>query len=210
MSQSKRHRAMKRQTGQYMTPQWLARDIVKGVSLEGCRRILEPSCGDGAFLSAIADRLSEASRDGQGVELLGIEIDPELAARSDRVLVVKSRQFPDAWRGEVRQADFFREYLSGIVNGMSAAAPGGLQAESFDLIIGNPPFGGTFDSAIEDTLDRILGKRLGRKIKKETYAFFIVAALDLLRPGGRLVFVCSNTLLTIPTMAGLRQLIILR
>ena len=208
MSQSKRHRAMKRQTGQYMTPQWLARDIVAGVPLEDCRRILEPSCGDGAFLSAIADRLtaSETTQSGQGVELLGIEIDPELAAKSDRILAGKSLQFPDAWRGEVRQADFFREYLSGIVNGM-VAAPGGLQAESFDLIIGNPPFGGTLDPAIEDTLDRILGKRLGRKIKKETYAFFIVAALDLLRPGGRLVFVCSNTLLTIPTMAGLRQLI---
>lgn len=209
MSQSKRHRAMKWQTGQYMTPQWLARDIVAGVPLEDCRRILEPSCGDGAFLSAIADRLtaSETTQSGQGVELLGIEIDPELASRSDRILSGKTRQSPDAWRGEIRQADFFREYLSGIVNGMSAAAPGGLQAESFDLIIGNPPFGGTFDPAIEDTLDRILGKRLGRKIKKETYAFFIVAALDLLRPGGRLLFVCSNTLLTIPTMAGLRQLI---
>lgn len=207
MSQSKRHRAMKRQTGQYMTPDWLARDIVAGVALEGCRRILEPSCGDGAFLSPLADRLSKSSPSGAGVELLGIEIDPELAERSGRILAGKSRQFPDAWRGEIRRADFFREYLAGVANGMAAADPAGLQAESFDLIIGNPPFGGTFDPAIEDTLDRILGKRLGRKIKKETYAFFIVAALDLLRPGGRLIFVCSNTLLTIPTMAGLRQLI---
>ena len=197
---------MKRQTGQYMTPEGLARDIVAGVSLAGCRRVLEPSCGDGAFLSALADRLDEPAQCGQGVELLGIEIDPELAERSGRLLDVKTRQLPESLRGEVRRADFFREYLSGIVNGM-AADPGGLKAESFDLIIGNPPFGGTFDPAIEDTLDRILGKRLGRKIKKETYAFFIVAALDLLRPGGRLVFVCSNTLLTIPTMAGLRQLI---
>lgn len=207
MSQSKRHRAMKRQTGQYMTPDWLAQDIVAGVALEGCRRILEPSCGDGAFLSPLADRLSKSSPSGAVVELLGIEIDPELAERSGRILAGKSRQFPDAWRGEIRRADFFREYLAGIANGMAAADQAGLQAESFDLIIGNPPFGGTFDPAIEDTLDRILGKRLGRKIKKETYAFFIVAALDLLRPGGRLVFVCSNTLLTIPTMAGLRQLI---
>ena len=32
----------------------------------------------------------------------------------------------------------------------------------------------------------------------------IVKCLDLLKPGGRLVFICSDTLLTIPTMAGLR------
>ena len=209
MSQSKRCRAMKRQTGQYMTPAGLARDLVAGLSFDGCRRILEPSCGDGAFLAALADRLAAggAARNGQIVELLGVELDPELAERSGRLLATKSRPFPDAWRGEVRRADFFREYLAGRVNGLTGVDQSGLQAESFDLIIGNPPFGGTLDPAIEDTLDRILGKRLGRKIKKETYAFFIVAALDLLRPGGQLVFVCSNTLLTIPTMAGLRQLI---
>ena len=208
MSQSKRGRAMKRQTGQYMTPAGLARDLVAGLSLEGCRRILEPSCGDGAFLAALADRLTAsaaAAGSGQTVELLGVELDAELAEQSRRILEGKSRQIPAAWRGEVRRADFFREYLAGRVNGFATAEQSGLQAESFDLIIGNPPFGGALDPAIEDTLDRILGKRLGRKIKKETYALFIVAALDLLRPGGRLLFLCSNTLLTISTMAGLRQ-----
>ena len=45
------------------------------------------------------------------------------------------------------------------------------------------------------------------KIKKETYAFFIVACVDLLRAGGRLAFICSDSLLTIPTMTGLRHLL---
>src|SRR5207245_244952 len=51
----------------------------------------------------------------------------------------------------------------------------------------------------------IFGSRDGRKIKKETYAFFLVKGVDLLKPGGRLVFICSDTLLTIPTMTGLRS-----
>jgi len=78
--------------------------------------------------------------------------------------------------------------------------------QQFDLVIGNPPFGGSIAPAIQDELDAIFGKRGGRKIKKETYAFFIVKGMDMLKPGGRLVFICSDTILTIPTMTGLRKL----
>ena len=76
--------------------------------------------------------------------------------------------------------------------------------EYFDLVLGNPPFGGSIDPSIQDELDSILGSRGGRKIKKETYVFFIVKCADLLKPGGRLVLICSDTMLTIPTMTGLR------
>ena len=75
----------------------------------------------------------------------------------------------------------------------------------FDIILGNPPFGGVFDKSIEDTLDSRLGHRFGMKVKKETYAFFIVACVDLLRNGGQLTFICSDSILTIPTMKGLRN-----
>jgi type I restriction-modification system DNA methylase subunit len=75
----------------------------------------------------------------------------------------------------------------------------------FDLVIGNPPFGGSIEPSIQDEADAIWGFRDGMKIKKETYAFFIVKGVDLLKPGGRLVFICSDTLLTIATMTGLRK-----
>lgn len=75
----------------------------------------------------------------------------------------------------------------------------------FDLICGNPPFGGTFDKTIEDKLDKLYGFRNGYKIKKETYAFFIMKSIDLLKDGGKLVFICSDTLISISTMKGLRN-----
>ncbi len=205
MRQRKHQRDHKRQTGQYMTPGWLARAIVENLPLDDCRRILEPSCGDGAFLSAIADRfINEDCVNGDCVmpgetatntELIGIEIEPWLAEQARTLVSRKAGQSGGSLHTEVRTADFFCDYMD-VTR---------LQRESFDLIIGNPPFGGTLDGSIEDVLDKNLGKRLGKKIKKETYAFFIVACLDLLRSGGRLVFVCSNTLLTIPTMTGLRN-----
>ena len=77
----------------------------------------------------------------------------------------------------------------------------------FRLHCGNPPFGGTIDVEIQDALDRRYGWRNGLKIKKETYSFFIVKSLELLKPGGRITFICSDTFLTISTMRGLRRLL---
>lgn len=204
----KHERDRKRQRGQYMTPAPLARKIVSGLTTDDGSRILEPSCGDGAFLSAIVDKLSDVSyqqSNGDGIDIVGIEIDPVLANKSRAIIEGRDSHRVNL-RAEIRQADFFQEYLSALGTGQQ----GILGRESFDLIVGNPPFGGTFDQTIEDALDHRLGIRLGKKIKKETYSFFIVACIDLLRPGGRLVFVCSDTLLTIPTMTGLRHLLMER
>ena len=204
----KHEREHKRQRGQYMTPAPLARKIVSGLTTDDGSRILEPSCGDGAFLSAIVDKLSDVSdqqSNGDGIDIVGIEIDPVLANKSRAIIEGRDSHLVNL-RAEIRQADFFQEYLSALGTGQQ----GILGRESFDLIVGNPPFGGTFDQTIEDALDHRLGIRLGKKIKKETYSFFIVACVDLLRPGGRLVFVCSDTLMTIPTMTGLRHLLMER
>ena len=209
MSQSKIARPRKRQTGQYMTPNWLAKSIVATVPVSQYRRILEPSCGDGAFLNAVADHLIEDGAvlgDVQGhTDLVGIEADPWLAEQSRSSMRRKCEERKGLFRAEVHTEDFFVEYMRGFFPLACPSDGPALAKESFDLIIGNPPFGGTFDRSMEDTLDKILGKRLGKKIKKETYAFFIVACMDLLRPGGRLVFICSNSLLTIATMTGLRN-----
>ena len=191
-----------------MTPRPLAAKIVSQLDLEHCRRVLEPSCGDGSFLAAILERISDKSDSGrENTEVIGIEIDPELVNRSRCLLAGKSMNGHQYSHGDVYHADFFYAYLTGVIPGSGRVETQQLRHGSFDLIIGNPPFGGTFDPKLEDLLDRRLGKRMGKKIKKETYSFFLVACLDLLRSGGRLVMICSDTLLTIPTMTGLRNLL---
>lgn len=207
MRPRKHERAQKRQRGQYMTPPALARDVLSGEDIADCSRILEPSCGDGVFLDAIMTRLG-GRHGGRSIELVGIEVDSALAERS-RAVVSRQAKAGSAARASVYEGDFFRCFLSGALSGAVDGESGrqrrALHPETFDLIVGNPPFGGTFDPEIEDALDSRLGRRLGIKVKKETYAFFLVACADLLRPGGRLVFICSDSLLTIPTMRGLRQ-----
>lgn len=210
MRERKHEREHKRQRGQYMTPESLAQDIVSALDLAKTHRILEPSCGDGSFIKAIAYHLT---RSGSGscaersIEVIGIEIDATLAAASEEFVDCGVARLSEGVSYQIFNTDFFRAYLEGEIRVASDRTSQQFHRASFDLIVGNPPFGGTFDHEIEDALDSVLGRRLGRKIKKETYSFFIVACLDLLRKGGKLVFVCSDTILTIPTMTGLRQLL---
>lgn len=191
-----------------MTPDPLAHEIVSRLDLSDCRRILEPSCGEGAFLSAVAQKLRKPGgrrKSATAAELIGIEVDPAVTGRVRERMQRQVHDGDPAVRATVRTGDFFRALLPTALMPDDRNRPGYLAPGSFDLVIGNPPFGGTFDSSLEDLLDRRLGKRGGLKIKKETYSFFIVAAVDLLRDGGRLVFVCSDSLLTISTMTGLRR-----
>ena len=205
MRKRKHEREQKRQRGQYMTPRVLVNDIVQRIPVEECNRILEPSCGDGAFLTRMRDKIREEKSNRSGaVEMIGIEIDNALASLCRDRLAGTPHLNTNNVSVDVYESDFFRAYLTGKLGDCGSTARS-LSPGTFDLIVGNPPFGGTFDHSIEDVLDSRLGRRLGKKIKKETYAFFIVACIDLLRPGGRLTFVCSKTLLTIPTMAGLRH-----
>jgi len=189
-----------------MTPRSLAHEIVSTLDLRGVKRILEPSCGTGSFLHALERRFAtqEAGLDANSrIDLVGVELDARFAEEARSVanrIQTTSRQ---AVRATISTADFFRLWLEPSTLTQSNGPV--LRPGSFDLIIGNPPFGGTLEHSLQDALDRSLGQRFGRKIKKETYAFFIVACVELLRPSGRLVFVCSDTLVTIPTMTGLRN-----
>lgn len=195
-----------------MTPLALANQVVNAVPLDMYQRILEPSCGDGVFLSAIVDRLyasrSYESQIDKEWELIGVEVDSRLAESALATVVNRCGEASKV-RTRICNSDFFRAYLAGMGHDICNGTIG-FDHGSFDLVIGNPPFGGTFHRDIEDILDKRLGKRLGMKIKKETYAFFIVACVDLLRPNGRLTFICSDTLLTIPTMTGLRNFLMKR
>jgi hypothetical protein len=159
---------------------------------------LEPSFGDGAFLIPVIEhymRRESGSTPARLARVLnervwGVEIDPALYERT--LTAIRSRWGELPASHNLVLGDYFR------------FDPG---PQRFGAIIGNPPFGGTFDAEIEDQLDRRYGKYGGSKLKKETYSFFIAKALEELAPDGILTFICSDTFLTINTMAGLRKLL---
>jgi hypothetical protein len=209
MSEARLSRTAKRQLGQYLTPQATAEVIVGQLRLSFEDVVLEPSFGCGSFILELAKKASRSLTAAEfrawcSSRLFGCEIDREAY-----------ESFAAEWmaRGwgplpaHFEQGDFFRwmppdSERSAAMNRRRYFAS---RLEQFDLVIGNPPFGATIDPKIQDELDSLFGFRGGIKIKKESYAFFIVKSLDLLKPGGRLVFICSDTILTIATMTGLRS-----
>lgn len=195
MSIKKLHREKKRQMGQFLTPPQLARQIVEKIPLTKEDRVLEPSMGDGSFILPLIERfieLYEGTINQRLDEILknniwGVELDPVLYEQCLENIKKHWNYLPK--QHNFVQKDFFRTPI---------------QPRTFNLVLGNPPFGGSLDSSIEDHLDSMYGFRQGLKIKKETYAFFIIKSIDLLDTNGRLLFICSDTFLTINTMKGLR------
>lgn len=179
-----------------MTPAPLAERIVSRLDLSASTRVLEPSFGDGSFLLPLIRRLVEF-HDGTPSErlaavlsenLYGVEIDPVLRTRALERIEAEFGEIPA--QHNLSLGDFFTvEYFTGF----------------FDCIVGNPPYGGTFDPELEDRLDRMYGMWDGHKLKKETYSFFIARSLEWLAEGGTLNFITSDTMLTIKTMGGLRR-----
>lgn len=199
--EAKRRRSDRRQKGQFMTPESVARRLVGQLSISSTSRILEPSFGEGGFLIPIIERAIAAQSVSDSnpfhsvmrTNIFGVEIDRRLYDQT--ILAIEDRWGPLPSDHNLHCGDYFRWEAP-------AMSPG------FDFIIGNPPFGGTFDSEIEDVLDRKFGSYRGHKLKKETYSFFTAKGVDELSPGGQLVFICSDTFLTINTMRGLRELLL--
>jgi Eco57I restriction-modification methylase len=195
---AKRARSQQRQLGQFLTPASLARCVAAEPLARNPDTALEPSFGDGAFLTVMIEHYvvresgSASARLGRVLNerVWGVEIDPNLYERA--LTLIRSRWGPLPREHNLVLGDYFR-FDAG--------------ARRFGAIIGNPPFGGTFDASIEDRLDRRYGSYRGAKLKKETYSFFIAKALEELAHRGTLTFICSDTFLTIKTMAGLRMLL---
>ena len=198
MSQTKTLRDKKRQFGQFLTPRPLAERLTTDLVLTRDSVVLEPSFGNGAFLLPLIDKLlplyggpvSERLAQVLTRNIYGAEIDPALYACCLENITQRYGPYPA--RHNLVCADFFQTSFP----------------NHFDYVVGNPPFGGTIAPELQDKLDKELGRRGGLKIKKETYSFFIVKCLELLKPNGRLRFICSDTFLTINTMQGLRRLLL--
>jgi hypothetical protein len=208
MSVARLSRPSKRQWGQFLTPPETARRIVDGLELTADDCVLEPSFGDGSFLLPLVERFMTLHAGSQSERLArvlarnvaGVEIDPALY---DRCLARLTERFGPLPPHRLRRADFFRTFLT-----EGSRVPIESQAEfapPITKIVGNPPFGGTIDPELQDALDAEFGMRGGLKIKKESYSFFLVKSVELLPAGGELVFLCSDSLLTIKTMRGLRR-----
>lgn len=170
--------------GAFFTPSAVCDHLVRWAVRSSEDLVLEPSCGEAAFLLAATERLRDLGRHEPIVE--GVELHGPSAAAAERLLRAAGA------RPRIRAADFFAEPAQPL----------------FDVVIGNPPYvryqdfrGADRETALAAAAGA--GVRLTRLAS--SWAAFTVHSTRFLRPGGRLALVLPAELLTVNYAADIRR-----
>ena len=160
-------------------------------------RALDPACGGGAFLSAVARRMLEAAGESQFTlesvhgRLLGFEVDPFAAWMS--------RVFLEITLAELCTRDSAPlDHVVHVCDALNQPAAKG----SFDLVIGNPPYGRvTLPSNVRNVYRRSLYGHAN------LYGLFTDLALRYARQGGVIAYVTPTSFLSGMYFKALRGLL---
>lgn len=174
--------------GGYYTPKDLATFLCEWVLEINPKRVLEPSCGDGVFLSALRSAGASAKLAVTAFELDGLEA--EKAKQRAKEIGLQS--------SKVHSADFLSWALEMY----------GKEEATFDAVVGNPPFvryqylPPPFQVKAEQVF-----RELGLPFTKHTNAWvpFILASMRMLRPGGRLAMVVPAEIIHVLHAQSLRS-----
>jgi len=171
-------------------------------------RVLEPSCGDGAFLRGILSRLIVSEKPSRGeicwddarwdLAVTAVDLSPQ-AVRESRSLIVsmltgagcpetRAKHLSERW---AYQADF-------LLHDWGNA--------TFDVVVGNPPY-----VRIEQIPERVYVEYKNiwhtANDRADLYVPFFECGLGLISEGGALAFICANRFAKNQYGASLRRLI---
>ncbi|HEY4210235.1 MAG TPA: N-6 DNA methylase [Steroidobacteraceae bacterium] len=181
--------------GGYYTSEAVAHWLCAWAIRSADDQVLEPSCGDGAFLKAAARRLKELGLPNAAVtkRLTGIEI---LAPEAERAREGLQAILGDSGGTVVETSDFF------------AWCQKPRRTRAYGAIVGNPPFI-RYQSFPEPHRTRAMqlmqDQGLAPNRLTNIWVPFVVAAASMLRSGGRLGLVLPAELLQVTYAAQLRS-----
>jgi adenine-specific DNA-methyltransferase len=185
---------LRKARGAFFTPETLSRYVTDWAVRSPEDKILEPSCGEAAFLLSAVERLA-ALRQATGSEALprldGVELHEASAASARRLLHTAG---VDA---DVKVGDFF------------TLDP----TPTYDAVIGNPPYVRYQDFSGESRVrSREAALRAGVALTNlaSSWAAFTVHAALFLKPGGRLGLVIPAELLAVNYAAEVRRFLLER
>ena len=183
--------------GGYYTPASIAQWLCAWCIRDKGDSVLEPSCGDGAFMQAAAERLSDLGANaGQVVgQLCGVELQHGEAARAAlRIQAITGRKTGRCFYG----GDFFEWHSQN-------------QLDRFKCVVGNPPFirYQSFPEPARSTAMKFI-EGLGFRANRLTNIWvpFVVASTESLETGGRLAMVLPAELLQVSYAAQLRSYLV--
>jgi hypothetical protein len=157
-----------REKGQFWTPEWVAEAMVTYVLAGRCDEIFDPAVGEAAFFRAAKAVGKELGRE---IRLLGTEIDQQ-------VLV-------NAKKGDLTDGDLASVWITDFV----LQPPKG----PFKAIVANPPYirhhrlPASYKGRLRTLGAQLVGSPLDGRAGIHVY--FLLRALELLAPDGRLAFI---------------------
>jgi hypothetical protein len=177
--------------GAFFTPQPVAAYLVDWAVRSAADHVLEPSCGEAAFLLNAANRIAglAATEDGGPGRLDGVELHAQSAERARALLSDAGAS------GTVVAADFFEVEPTG----------------GYDAVVGNPPYVRYQDfTGRSRLLAREAALRAGVNLTAlaSSWAAFVVHSALFLRQGGRLALVLPAELLSVNYAAEVRRFLL--
>lgn len=202
-----RHRgatATKRQGIHYTPPdlaRFLATQAIAAVSGCDTLRVLDPSCGDGALLAAIAEAAPE-----RPLFLCGMDQDAAaIEAAHQRLAKFNGGKI----EVELHKANFLQDVIRARESNMLELEPGSIGFnESFDVVIANPPYVRT--QVLGASMARQLAEQFGLSGRIDLYQAFVVAMTDVLKSHGTMALLCSNRFMTTRAGRDLRKFLATR
>jgi adenine-specific DNA-methyltransferase len=181
---------LRKARGAFFTPPALAEFIVDWAIRSGTDRVLEPSCGEAAFLVPAARALDEfsASRP-RADQLCGVDIHAASTLEARNLLSGVGAS------SLIEIGDFFDKAA----------------CRSFDAVVGNPPFVRYQDfngEARAKSLRAALSQGVRLSGLASSWAAFTVHAAQFLKPGGRLGLVLPAELLSVGYAAQVRRFLL--
>lgn len=156
-----------REKGQFWTPPWIAEAMVAYVLSQGATEVFDPAVGEGAFVAAA---LTVGRQAGRVVAVRGCELDERVIAN------LALRRFPDGLV-HIEHKDFILDPPN----------------RSAQAIVANPPYirHHRLNERYKAELRRFARETVGQSLdgRAGLHVYFLIRALTLLAPRGRLAFI---------------------
>ncbi len=225
----------RKKEGIYYTPKYIVdyivnntvREYIKGMSFEQINKvkILDPACGSGSFLLRAFDVLVEESEarlgrkleynekknlmlnsihgvdlDKRAVSIAKLNLSLKMAVRGEKLpmlneTILHGNSLIDDKKVAGWDAFVWEEHFKEI-----------MQKGGFDVVVGNPPWGADLNEKEKEFLTSKY-KEVPSKTK-DTYFYFIIKALELLRKEGYFGFIVPNTWLLINNTEDFRKMLL--
>lgn len=183
---------LRKARGAFFTPAEVAEFIVEWAVRSADDRVLEPSCGEAAFLVPVGRRLRDLGATSVGEEQLhGVELH-EPSAHHARALLEEA-----GLAARIAVSDFFDALLE----------PG------YDAVVGNPPYVRYQDfTGVARAKSQRAALAAGVRLTNlsSSWAAFVVQSAELLTPGGRLGLVLPAELLSVNYAGPVRRYLLRR